>query len=111
MAKNPEKITIKISRDQLNDQDEITIELPKEESRLDKSLGVIEGIHQKAREGKWYRKTLYLLLILLLIYVILLVIIFGTGITERPPETYTPSASELADQAALEAQREAGIVE
>lgn len=38
MAKNPEKITIKIKKEDLNDLDEITIEIPQKQSITEKSI-------------------------------------------------------------------------
>lgn len=38
MAKNPEKITIKIKKEDLNDLDEITIEIPQKQSLTEQAL-------------------------------------------------------------------------
>lgn len=64
MAKNPEKITIKIKKEDLNDLDEITIEIPKEETAVDKAiskfLASMQTLHQKIKIEDWGHRALRL---------------------------------------------------
>lgn len=43
MAKNPEKITIKIKKEELNDLDEITIEIPQKQSMTEQAVEKVVG--------------------------------------------------------------------
>ncbi|OAU97059.1 hypothetical protein [Moraxella catarrhalis] len=82
MDKKPEKITIKIKKEDLGNLDEITIEVQQKESAVDRVLNQsIEGaqaLHHKAKINDWYHETLrYLSLgigILILIGVIIMFI-------------------------------------
>lgn len=80
MNKKPEKITIKIKKEDLGDLDEITIEVQQKESTVDKVLNQsIEGaqaLHHKAKVNGWYRKIKILVITVLVIYLSIWVIIF-----------------------------------
>lgn len=78
MAKNPEKVTIKIKKEDLNDLDEITIEILQQETAVDKaiskSLASMQTLHQKTKVEDWGHRALRLfslgMAIMLLIAVI-----------------------------------------
>ncbi|AIK00916.1 hypothetical protein [Moraxella catarrhalis] len=80
MDKKPEKITIKIKKEDLGDLDEITIEVQQKESAVDKVLNQsIEGaqsLHHKAKINGWYRKIKILVITVLVIYLSIFAIIF-----------------------------------
>lgn len=80
MNKKPEKITIKIKKEDLGDLDEITIEVQQKESAVDKVLNQsIEGaqsLHHKAKVKGWYRKIKILVITVLVIYLSIFAIIF-----------------------------------
>lgn len=80
MDKKPEKITIKIKKEDLGDLDEITIEVQQKESAVDKvlnqSVETIQSLHHKAKVNGWYRKIKILVITVLVIYLSIWVIIF-----------------------------------
>lgn len=80
MNKKPEKITIKIKKEDLGDLDGITIEVQQKESAVDKILNQsIEGaqsLHHKAKVKGWYRRIKILVITVLVIYLSIWIIIF-----------------------------------
>lgn len=80
MDKKPEKITIKIKKEDLGDLDEITIEVQQKESTVDKvlnkSIKGAQSLHHKAKVNGWYRKIKILVITVLVIYLSIWIIIF-----------------------------------
>ncbi|EGE23103.1 hypothetical protein [Moraxella catarrhalis] len=80
MNKKPEKITIKIKKEDLGDLDEITIEVQQRESAVDrvlnKSIEGAQSLHHKAKVNGWYRKIKILVITVLVIYLSIWITIF-----------------------------------
>lgn len=100
MDKKPEKITIKIKKEDLGDLDEITIEVQQKESAVDrvlnKSIEGAQSLHHKAKVKGWYRRIKLISILLLLFYIALIAALF-MGLFDKPAETLQESAYQQSN--------------
>ena len=86
MNKKPEKITIKIKKEDLGDLDEV----------LNQSIEGAQSLHHKAKVKGWYRRIKLISILLLLFYIALIAALF-MGLFDKPAETLQESAYQQSN--------------